>query len=149
LLAELGRASRAYPELGPGLRQATPCGLDLDADEAHRFLAVGAPALGDVGFGVLLPSWWDQRRRLGLKLSASTASTPVDGVVTKASRFGKSQLVEFRWQLAVGDDALSDADMAALAGAKAPLVRLRGQWVVVDPCPDRPKRYDACAPTIG
>ena len=130
LLAELGRASRAYPELAPGLRQATPCGLDLDADGAFRFLAVGAPVLGDAGFEVLLPSWWDQRRRLGLKLSAST---PVDGVVTTASRFGKDQLVEFRWQLAVGEEALTDDEMAVLAATKAPLIRLRGQWVVVDP----------------
>ncbi|HEV7761712.1 MAG TPA: DEAD/DEAH box helicase, partial [Acidimicrobiales bacterium] len=130
LLAELGRASRAYPELGPGLRQATPRGLELDADGAHRFLAVGAPALGDAGFGVLLPSWWDQRRRLGLKLSAST---PVDGVVTTASRFGQDQLVEFRWQLAVGDEPLTDDEMTTLAATKAPLIRLRGQWVVVDP----------------
>lgn len=130
LLAELGRASHVYPDLAPGLRQATPCGLDLDADGAHRFLATGAPALGDAGFGVLLPSWWDQRRRLGLKLSAST---PVDGVVTTASRFGKDQLVEFRWQLAVGDEALTDDEMTALAATKAPLIRLRGRWVVVDP----------------
>jgi SNF2 family DNA or RNA helicase len=79
---------------------------------------------------VLLPSWWDQRRRLGLKLSAST---PVDGVVTTASRFGQDQLVEFRWQLAVGDEPLTDDEMAALAATKAPLIRLRGQWVVVDP----------------
>src|SRR6185503_17755692 len=35
LLAELGRASRIYPELAAGLRQATPCALDLDADSAH------------------------------------------------------------------------------------------------------------------
>ena len=61
LLGELGRASRIYPELAAGLRQATPGALDLDADGAHRFLAVVAPALDEAGFGVLLPSWWDRR----------------------------------------------------------------------------------------
>jgi SNF2 family DNA or RNA helicase len=130
LLGELGRASRIYPELGPGLRQTRPSGLDLDADAAHHFLSTAAPALDEAGFGVLLPSWWDRRRRLGLSL---TAHTPTDGVVAKESMFGKDQLMNFRWQLAVGDDTLTDEEIAALAESKAPLVRLRGQWVAVDP----------------
>ena len=130
LLGELGRASRIYPELADGLRQARPCALDLDADGAYRFLSTVAPALDEAGFGVLLPSWWDRRARLGLAMSAHT---PADGVVTKPGKFGKDQLMDFRWRLAVGDDTLSDAEIAALAQTKAPLVRLRGQWVAVDP----------------
>ena len=130
LLTELGRASRIYPELADGLRQPRPCGLDLDADGAYRFLSAFAPALDEAGFGVLLPSWWDRRRSLGLTASAYT---PVDGVVEKASKFGKDELMDFRWQLAVGDDTLTDDEIATLAQAKAPLIRLRGQWVAVDP----------------
>jgi SNF2 family DNA or RNA helicase len=130
LLAELGRASRIYPELAEGLRQARPCALDLDADGAYRFLSAAAPALDEAGFGVLLPSWWDRRARLGLTMSAHT---PADGVVTKPGKFGKAQLMDFRWRLAVGDHTLSEEEIAALAQTKAPLVRLRGQWVAVDP----------------
>ncbi|WP_370945399.1 DEAD/DEAH box helicase [Amycolatopsis sp. cg5] len=130
LLTELGRASRIYPELAPGLRQARPSDLELDADGAYHFLSVAAPALDEAGFGVLLPSWWDQRSKLGLTLSAHT---PVDGVVSKKSKFGRNQLVNFRWQLSVGDDTLTEDEIAALAQTKAPLIRLRGQWVAVDP----------------
>jgi SNF2 family DNA or RNA helicase len=130
LLTELGRASRIYPELADGLRQARPCALDLDSGGAYRFLSAAAPALDEAGFGVLLPSWWNRRARLGLAMSAHT---PTDGVVAKPGRFGKDQLVDFRWRLAVGDDTLSEAEIAALAQTKAPLVRLRGQWVAVDP----------------
>ncbi|WP_324162386.1 DEAD/DEAH box helicase [Amycolatopsis sp.] len=130
LLAELGRASRSYPELVPGLRQARPCALELDVEGTYHFLSVAAPVLDEAGFGVMLPSWWDQRRQLGLVLSAHT---PVDGVVRKKSKFGRDQLVEFGWRLAVGDDRLTDEEIAALAETKAPLVRLRGQWVAVDP----------------
>ena len=129
LLVELGRASRVYPELAAGLRAARPSGLDLDAEGAIRFLSTAAALLDAAGFGVQLPSWWDRRRQLGLALSART---PVEGVVAKASRFGREQLVEFRWELAVGDETLTEAEVAALVEAKAPLVRLRGQWVVVD-----------------
>jgi SNF2 family DNA or RNA helicase len=129
LLAELGRASRIYPQLAGGLRQAQPCALDLDADGAYHFLDSAAPALDEAGFGVLLPSWWNRRSKLGLTMSAHTQ---VDGVVEKAGKFGKDQLVDFRWQLAVGDDTLTEEEIAALAQTKAPLVRLRGQWVAVD-----------------
>jgi SNF2 family DNA or RNA helicase len=130
LLGELGRASRIYPELADGLRQARPCALDLDADGAYRFLSTVAPALDEAGFGVLLPSWWNRRARLGLTMAAHT---PTGGVVAKPGKFGKDQLMDFRWRLAVGDDTLSEAEIAALAQTKAPLVRLRGQWVAVDP----------------
>jgi len=130
LLTELGRASRIYPDLANGLRQARPCAHELDADGAFHFLSTVAPALDEAGFGVLLPSWWDDRRKLGLTLSAHT---PVDGVVAKKSRFGKDQLMDFQWQLAIGDDTLTEAEIAALAETKTSLIRLRGQWVAVDP----------------
>ena len=129
LLSELGRASRVYPRLADGLRQARPCALELDSDGAFHFLSVAASALDEAGFGVLLPSWWDRRARLGLNLSVSTKTDPR---TTEGGIFGHEQLSDFRWELAVGDDALTDAEIAALAEAKAPLVRMRGQWVSVD-----------------
>jgi SNF2 family DNA or RNA helicase len=130
LLAELGRASRIYPQLQAALHVACPSALDLDAEGAYLFLSSAASLLDDAGFGVQLPSWWDRRARLGLALSAYT---PIDGVVAKKSRFGRDQLVEFRWELAVGDESLTEAEIATLAETKAPLIRLRGQWVAVDP----------------
>ena len=39
----------------------------------------------------------------------------------------------YRWGLALGDEFLSEADLAELARAKVPLVRLRGRWVHLDP----------------
>jgi SNF2 family DNA or RNA helicase len=129
LLAELGRASSVYPELEAGLRTARPSGLDLDTEGAHHFLSTAAPLLDEAGFGVLLPSWWDRRRKLGLALSART---PADGVVGTGGRFGREQLVDFDWGLALGDDTLTEEEIEALSRTKAPLVRLRGQWVTVD-----------------
>lgn len=129
LLRELGRASRVYPRLCEGLRQPRPTGMELDSEAALEFLSGAAAALDEAGFGVLLPTWWDRRARLGLKLSAST---PTDPKATTDARFGKEQLCDFRWQLAIGEDALTEDEIAALAAAKAPLVRMRGQWVSVD-----------------
>ena len=53
----------------------------------------GAPVLDEAGFGVLLPSWWDRRARLGLKASAST---PTDGVVAGGHSAGR------RWSTSSG-----------------------------------------------
>lgn len=129
LLTELGRANNIYPELAHGLRQARPESLILDTRGAYQFLTEAAPALDEAGFGVLLPSWWDRRAGLGLKLSAST---PADEKVAKPSAFGREQLCDFQWKLAVGDHELTQDEIDTLARVKAPLVRLRGQWVSVN-----------------
>jgi SNF2 family DNA or RNA helicase len=132
LLAELARASVLYPELAEALRGARPSALDLDVEGAYRFLSEYAARLDQAGFGVLLPSWWSasNRKRLGLAVSAS--STPVDGVVT-AGGVNRERLASFEWRLAVGDAVLTEDEIAELVATKAPLVRLRGQWVALDP----------------
>jgi hypothetical protein len=132
LLAELGRASRLYPELEPALRTARPAGLDLDTEGAHDFLTTGAPLLGAAGFGVLLPSWWSRpSARLGVRLTASTPTQP--GLVAGRAGIGQDGLVDFGWELALGDHPLTADELADLTALKTPLVRVRGQWVQVDP----------------
>jgi SNF2 family DNA or RNA helicase len=42
------------------------------------------------------------------------------------------EVVRFDWQVALGDQSLSRDDLIALAKLKAPLVRVRGQWVLLD-----------------
>ena len=129
LLAELGRAAQALPSLVPALRQARPATLDLDVEGAHRFLTRDASVLVTAGFGVQLPSGWNGSRPIGLRLSASSAPAP--GVVTRGG-LGRDELAAFRWSIAVGDEELGEEEIAALVAAKAPLVRVRGQWVSVD-----------------
>lgn len=128
LLTELGRASRVWSGLAPGLRQARPEHLELDTAGAHAFLAEAAGALEEAGFGVLVPDWWKRRRRLGLKVRASGTKTDPG----ERGLFGRDQLVDFSWDLAVDDDTLTEEEIEALTASKAPLVRLRGQWVAVD-----------------
>ncbi|MGI5214139.1 SNF2-related protein [Plantactinospora sp. CA-290183] len=132
LLTELGRASRLWPELEDALRTAAPEGLTLDTEGAHRFLRDGAPVLHAAGFGVLLPSWWQRPgARLGARLQARTRTAP--GTVATRSALGMEALVDYRWELALGDQPLSGAELRGLAKLKTPLVRLRGQWVELDP----------------
>jgi len=132
LLAGLGAASRLFPELDQGLRAAAPAEVTLDTGGAFRFLKETGPLLSGAGFGVLLPDWVSgaRRSRLGLKMTTRTRSA-AGGSVTE-SRFGLGDLVDFRYDLAIGDQALDPDELEELARLKVPLVRLRGQWVELD-----------------
>ncbi len=132
LLAELGRAVRLYPQIEAALHTARPSELVLDTAGAHEFLELAAPMLVASGFGVLLPGWWtNPSSRLGARLKVSTPSQP--GAVAAAASIGQDGLVDFRWELAVGDQTLTDAEVTDLVDSAQPLVRLRGQWMQVDP----------------
>ncbi|TDB77047.1 DEAD/DEAH box helicase [Micromonospora sp. KC723] len=133
LLAELGRAGRLWPELDAALRTATPEELELDAEGAHRFLRDGAPVLHAAGFGVLLPSWWRRpSARLGARLRARGRTAP-GTVAANSGGLGLDALVDYRWEVALGDETVDADELAALAALKTPLVRLRGRWVELDP----------------
>jgi superfamily II DNA or RNA helicase len=135
LLAGLGAAMRLFGELEDALRDPEPAAVTLDTAGAFRFLKETGPLLSGAGFGVLLPDW-ARKARLGLKLSsrsratAGPASAPAS--VPGGSGFGLNDLVEFRYDLAVGDTTLDADELAELAQLKIPLVRVRGQWVELD-----------------
>jgi SNF2 family DNA or RNA helicase len=132
LLAGLGAASRLFGELEDALRDAAPSLVELDTPGAFRFLRQTGPLLAGAGFGVLLPDWV-RRARLGLKLTTRSRSTPGAASAGAAvARFGLGDLVDFRYDVAVGDQALDPDELAELARLKVPLVRLRGQWVELD-----------------
>jgi len=131
LLAGLGKASRLFPELDTALQGPAPAFVPLGSRGALRFLKETGPLLAGAGFGVLLPDWV-RRSRLGLRLttrSRSGAAGP--GSVTRPA-FGLADLVDFRYELAIGDETLSPDELAELARLKVPLVRIRGQWVELD-----------------
>jgi superfamily II DNA or RNA helicase len=130
LLAGLGAAARLFPELNEALRDAAPAEVVLDTPGALNFLQETGPLLAGAGFGVLLPDW-ARKARLGLKLTTRSSSS--GGASSgRASQFGLADLVEFRYDLAVGDQVLSAGELAELAAMKVPLVRVRGQWVELD-----------------
>ena len=130
LLAGLGRASRLFPELDRELRSAAPDTVTLDTGGAFRFLRETGPLLSGAGFGVLLPDW-ARKARLGLKMTTRSKQAASSGGAAQ-SMFGMADLVDFRYELALGDQTLDADDLAELARLKVPLVRLRGQWVELD-----------------
>ena len=131
LRAGLDRAYRLFPDIAQAPDPAEPSHVTLDTAGAFRFLRRAAPLLDAAGFGVLLPNWAG-RAKLGLKLTTRTPEEHAEPGAVTSSGFGLGSLVDFRWDLALGDDAIDEEELAELARLKAPLVRLRGQWVELD-----------------
>ena len=127
LLLALRRGAPVWPPLAEALQQASPSAVDLDDDALASLLGPAAEELAGAGIEVLWPS-----SLIGAGLELRAVATPAPEKLTEAG-FGLASLLDFRWQLTL-DGALLDADeVAALAEAKRPLIRLRGRWVILDP----------------
>ena len=129
LLAGLGLAARLFPPVLRSLRAACPEDCALTVDEAYAFLCEVGPLLRGSGFGVLVPPWWDKPgARLGVRAKLKAEPGGVG-----AGILNMDTLVQFDWELALGDQALSREEFERLAALKMPLVQVRGQWVLLQP----------------
>ncbi|MFI5684352.1 DEAD/DEAH box helicase [Streptomyces sp. NPDC051636] len=122
------RAARVWPPLDRLAEREVPDVLALSEDELGELLGVAATRLAAAGVAVHWP------RDLAQDLSAAAVVRPAPGSATDGTGFFESEeLLRFRWQLALGGDPLTEAEMDALAEAHRPVVRLRDRWVLVDP----------------
>ncbi len=134
LLTALGRMARIAPELAGLLDAAVPDRCELDDTAVLELLGTHAGPLDDAGVVVLLPGWWTNRSRLGLRARTSRSAKSEQAVTTAG--FGLEQIVEFTWKAALDGKALTRADLRELqaaADAKRSLVRIRGMWVELRP----------------
>ncbi len=122
------RAARVWPPLDRLSGQDAPDVLALSEDELSDLLGVAATRLAAAGVAVHWP------RELAQDLTATAVVRPAPGSATDGTGFFESEdLLRFGWQIALGGDPLTEAEMDALAEAHRPVVRLRDQWVLVDP----------------
>ncbi|AQS71859.1 ATP-dependent helicase [Streptomyces pactum] len=122
------RAARVWPPLDRLTEQDVPDVLSLSEEEVIDLLGVAAGRLSAAGVAVHWP------RDLAQDLTATAVVRPAPGSSTDGTGFFESEdLLQFRWQLAIGGDPLTEAEMDSLAEAHRPVVRLRDRWVLVDP----------------
>jgi superfamily II DNA or RNA helicase len=129
-------AAEAWPVLD---RLRVPDQITLDGHELESLLEEGVAALTGRGVDVLWP------RSLGRDLTATTVldrARPMSEreAQLRTGMFGEGELFSFRWQLALHGDPLTDDEMEQLASSAAPLLRLRGNWTVIDPAIARKAR---------
>ncbi|MFH9037754.1 DEAD/DEAH box helicase [Streptomyces sp. NPDC017966] len=122
------RAARVWPPLDRLSDQDVPDVLALSEEELNDLLGMAATRLAAAGVAVHWP------RDLAQDLTVTAVVRPAPGSATDGTGFFESEdLLRFGWQLALGGDPLTEAEMDALAEAHRPVVRLRDQWVLVDP----------------
>ncbi|MFI6050184.1 SNF2-related protein [Streptomyces violascens] len=127
-LLALRRAARVWPPLGLLLERSVPDVLPLTETELYELLGEASARLAAAGVAVHWP------RELARTLSATAVVRPAPGSATDGtSFFDAEELLAFNWQLALGGEPLSNAEMDVLAESHRPIVRLRDQWVVADP----------------
>ena len=89
---------------------------------AHQMLR-SAPELEASGLSVQLPDWWRRRPRPRVSVTLDAGG---------ASPLGSGALLGFDAGIALGDEALSADEIAALLSGADGLVLVKDQWVEVD-----------------
>ncbi|MBU4399968.1 MAG: DEAD/DEAH box helicase, partial [Planctomycetes bacterium] len=90
--------------------------------QAYRFLKE-VPVFEQSGVLVRLPDWWKKRPRPRVSVTIGSK---------RQKKFDSTAMLDFRVQLALGDEELTEAEWRELLAANEGLVLLRGQWVEVD-----------------
>jgi len=123
LLSPVHRASQKSPFVGELVNSGDVYQpLAWTPAEAYRFLK-DVPVLEESGVLVRLPDWWKKRPRPRVGVTIGEK---------KRNKFDTDAMLDFKVQLALGDQVLTEAEWRELMAAQEGLVLLRGQWVEVD-----------------
>src|SRR5690606_21514091 len=110
------------------LHAAVPDEIALTDDEVGELLGDAAVRLAAAGVDVHWPK--ELVRTLTARATIQTTEAPPSSM---RSFFGADNPVAIDWQLALGGEPLTEEELHRLAEARRPVVRLRDQWVLVDP----------------
>jgi len=132
LLSSLGYAARMYPKIWAGLETDKPTGLSLNLEEAFAFLKESAWVLEDANYKIIVPAWWTPEGRKRAKIRLKTTSGRKTTSKKANSYFDINKLIEYRYELSVAGQPVSESEWQQLVNAKTPLVQFRGQWIELD-----------------
>ena len=90
--------------------------------EAYEFLKA-VPLLEQNGIAVRLPDWWKKRPRprVGVTIGEN-----------KQKKFSADGMLDFRMQVALGEEELTEDEIQSLLNGDDGLVMIKGQWVEVN-----------------
>ena len=129
LLKDLGQALPSFPSLKRALEQLNPTHVELQVEEAYQFLKEQAKRLEQQGFIVALPHWWvSPPAKLGLHLKVRGEALP-EKAAPALSFLGMQKLLDYSWEIALGEERLDFEKFKTLVNLKQPLVQINGQWL--------------------
>ncbi len=132
LLLNLGYAARIYPQIWQGLETDKPVGFSLTLTAAFDFLAESAWVLEDAGYKTIVPAWWTPQGRARAKLRLKASPKKSGTIKAEKGLFHLDNLIDYRYELAIGDEQITPQEWQKLVDAKAPLIHFRGQWMELD-----------------
>lgn len=127
ILSELSMISEYLPELEYGIDNGTTTYFDLDAF-APLFLEI-LPILKAIGIKVLLPRSLQKILKPKLNLSLKSKDTIKDN---HKSLLNLTNLLDFDWQIAIGDKKLSVTEFKKILQDSRGLIRIFNEYVVLD-----------------
>jgi superfamily II DNA or RNA helicase len=136
------QAAAVWAPLQRLLDGAVPDRVALGDDEVEDLLSAGTARLADAGVQV----HWPRAMADQLTAKAVVSSTTERPESDLRSVLSGDALLSFNWQVALGDDPLTDAELEDLVAARRPVVRLRDRWLLVDPEVLRRARNRVIAP---
>ncbi len=133
LVRGLASAARLFAPLDRALDERAPTRLELAPQEVALLLGEAREALSAAGVVVAVPGELidasTRRLRLRARIGATSASALRSGVEDGLSA---ASLTDLRYEVALGEDALTEEEFTRIVRLQAPLVRWRGRWVHVD-----------------
>ncbi|NJL22868.1 MAG: DEAD/DEAH box helicase, partial [Leptolyngbyaceae cyanobacterium SM1_3_5] len=132
LLMQLGYAARIYPQLWTGLETDQPTGIFLTVDEASNFLKESAWILEDAGYKVIVPSWWTPQGWRRARVRMKAGGRKIGGDKKSKQYFSFETLVDYRYELSIDGEPVSEQEWQQLVNAKTSIVQFRGEWMQLD-----------------
>jgi superfamily II DNA or RNA helicase len=136
-LIGLRQASLICPILNRAMEEVAPSSVMLHSDDVPEFLDL-AGDLQNTGIEVRFSGQIDTAK-IEQRPRVSAAAPPGD----LPPVLGLQSLLDVEWEVVLNGVTLTRAELDSLANAKRPVVKLRGQWVVLD---ERQRRRLAAPP---
>lgn len=124
-LIGLRQASLICPMLGAAMEEAAPAGVAVHPEDISGFL----DSIGDLSKAGIEVRWPGQSENATVDQRARVTATAPPGDLPTV--LDLQSLLEVEWEVVINGQTLTKTELKELARAKRPVVRIRGQWVVL------------------
>jgi SNF2 family DNA or RNA helicase len=131
---EVLRAPQALSHYLPELAELTSQpSVRLSEARLIDFLDNAAPLLSRLGIEVVLPKSLHRELKPRLVLATRKKTKSEAGAKNSLSFLGLNDLLDWEWEIAIGDQVITPHEFKALVEEKRTLVKFREQFICIDP----------------